>query len=220
MSQFQHRFWSLKQELLGGRRTVSPLQEIRAAPLSFSQPEPCHKLQLLTVNRAHPVLQEGRKMQIELLFSTEHYVTNITSFSLPAQKKSPILHKFCDVSMFLPKKKWPNNGQEEPVPQTLAFSTKHHCVPQHTSSLQQVAPGPATSALRAPGQARPQSTAVWTLTVVLHGHALLRHRNNPAATTYQSVYEDFSSFFTLMESIYISQLLKQVHHSYGNMCRC
>lgn len=42
--------------------------------------------------------------------------------------------------------------------------------------------------------------------------------NHVELTTHQSIDEDFSSFFTLMESIYIGQFLKQVYHSYGNMC--
>lgn len=38
-----------------------------------------------------------------------------------------------------------------------------------------------------------------------------------AWATYQSIDENFCPFFTLVEGIYVCQLLKQINHGYGHM---
>lgn len=195
-----------------------PLQETKAAPLSFRQPKPCHKPQLLTVNKLTLFCKKGGKCKLSSCFQ-QNTKSQILPHSSSLRKKishpTQILQCECVLSKKEVVEQWarricyPNSGIPLKSPP---------CSPARV---------PAAVSSPWPGHLRPKGTGVSAAaergssdTAALHGHTLLRQRNNPTATTYQSVYEDFSSFFTLMESIYISQLLKQVHHGYGNMCRC
>lgn len=81
------------------------------------------------VNAGHPFPQKRREMQTKLLFSMGHCPSHKYYYFIlpPCTKKSPSPHRLCNMTVFLPKKKWCNNMQmvQPPTPQTLAFHQKH-----------------------------------------------------------------------------------------------
>lgn len=80
------------------------------------------------VNPGHPFPQERREMETKLLISMGHCLSYKYYYFIlpPCTKKSLSPHKFCNMSVFLPKMKWCNNVEmvQPPTPQTLAFHQK------------------------------------------------------------------------------------------------
>lgn len=131
MPQFKPRFLGLKQEFLGRRQAVSCAKgetdrsQWHHCPLGNS---PCHKLQFIVSELRLPFSTGEKGMQTKLLFSMGHCPSHKYYYFVlpPCTKKSPSPHKFCNMTVFLPKKKSCNNVQmvQPPTPQTPAFHQK------------------------------------------------------------------------------------------------
>lgn len=220
MPQFKPRFLGLKQEFLGRRQAVSCAKgetdrsQWHHCPLGNS---PCHKLQFIVSELRLP-FSTGEKGN-----ANKAPVFNGTlSKSQILLLCSPSLHqKISQPTQILQYDSVPS--KKEVVQQCANGATTHSPNSSISSKTAIVVSGPEQASPgylhHAAGSKDTQSCRKQGGSVFTAGlRQMLRHWNNLGFLTYKSVYEDFGSFFTLMESINISQLLQQVNHSYGNMC--
>lgn len=220
MPQSKPRFLGLKQEFLRRRQPVScaRVETERSQQHHYSlSNSPYHKLQFSMSEPRSPFStgEKGNgnkapdfngtlsKLQILLLHSPSLH----QKISQPTQ----ILQYEC-----VPSKnevvQQCGNGATTHSPNSSISSKKAIVV----SGSEQASPGCLHHDV---GSKDTQSCRKQSGSVFIAGlRQMLRYWNNLRFPTYKSIYEDFSSFFTLMESINISQLLQQVDHSYGNMC--
>lgn len=211
--QFKPIFLGLKQELLGRRQPVSCAR----GETERSQGHHCplgNKLQFsISEPRSLFHRREGKCKQSSCFQWDTVQVTNIiTSFSLPAPKNPLAYTNFAIWQCSFQKRsgatmcKWCNH----PLLKLQHFIKNSHHGLRFRTGFSWLSPSQCWQQRHSCKQ-QDGSVSIAGL------RQMLRHWNNLGFPTYKSIYEDFSSFFTLMESINISQLLQQVNHSYGNM---